>query len=173
MKKIAVAAVIVIVLSITLSVIIERRGAAATSDAEYVAGKTCRMCHHSKTFKAHAKTYHARSFENLTNVGEEANPKCLPCHTTGYGDPGGLVDVASTADLAGITCQACHGPGRAHVAKGLNKEQRRQAIQKIPRDACTKCHMTHKPHPDIGIKALPALKKKLEKIQARIDELGG
>jgi hypothetical protein len=171
MKKIAVAIVIVAVLTISLSLLIGRRGAIAASDATYVPGKKCKMCH-IKVHKAQAETPHAKSLENLIDAGEETNPECLPCHTTGYGKPGGFVDAASTEDLAGTTCQACHGPGSNHIEKG-DKEQKRQTIERTPKDACTKCHKTHEAHPDIGAKALPSLKKKLERVQSRINELGG
>lgn len=173
MRKITVAIVVVGVLAISFSLVIGRHGAmAGASEATYVPGKKCKTCH-IKTFKAQSETPHAKSFENLTGAGEEGNAECLSCHTTGYGKPGGFVDAASTADLAGTTCQACHGPGSAHIEKGLSKEQRREAIQKTPKDACTKCHRNHEAHPDIGAKALPSLKKELERVQSRIKELGG
>jgi hypothetical protein len=169
-KKIVVAITIVAVLSVAFSMVIGRRGAMAASDAEYVANKKCRACHKDE-YKTQVGSYHAMSFENLTGAGEEANPECLPCHTTGYGKPGGFVDAASTPDLAGTTCQACHGPGSAHVKS--KKAEKKATIEKTPKDACTKCHRTHEAHPDIGAKSLPSLKKKLERVQARIDELGG
>jgi len=173
MKKVAMAIVIAAVLSIGLSIVVGRYGAEAeTSDATYVPGKKCKTCH-IKTYKAQSKTPHAMSLDNLKDAGEETNPECLSCHTTGYGKPGGFVDAESTAGLAGTTCQGCHGPGSAHIEKGLSKEQRRQTIEKTPKDACTKCHKTHEPHPDIGAKSLPSLKKELERIQSRIDELEG
>jgi len=172
MKKIVVVIAIAAFLSIALSLVIGRHGEVVASDAEYVAGKKCKTCH-IKAFKAQAESYHAMSFENLTSAGEDKNEQCLPCHTTGYGKPGGFADAESTPGLTGTTCQACHGPGSAHIAKGLSKEQRRAAIQKTPKDACTKCHKTHEAHPDIGAKSLPSLKKKLERVQARITELGG
>ena len=173
MKRIVVAIAIVAVLSVGLSLVIGRRGAiAGASDATYVPGTKCKTCH-IKTFKAQAETPHAKSLENLVDAGEETNADCLPCHTTGYGKPGGFVDAESTEDLAGTTCQACHGPGSAHIEKGLSKEQRRETIQKTPKDACTGCHKTHEAHPDIGNKALPSLEKKLERVQSRIKELGG
>ena len=147
-------------------------GTARAADRTYVPGSKCKMCH-IKVFKAQSETPHAKSYENLTDAGEPTNAECFPCHTTGYGQPGGFVDVESTANLAGTTCQGCHGPGSAHIEKGLSKEQRREAIEKTPKDACTKCHKTHEAHPDIGAKSLPSLKKELERLQAKISELGG
>jgi hypothetical protein len=173
-KKLAGAIAVAAVLSIIgVSLLVDiYSGTARAADRTYVPGKKCKTCH-IKTFKAQAETPHAKSYENLTDAGEATNPDCLPCHTTGYGKPGGFVDVESTEDLAGTTCQGCHGPGSAHIEKGLSKEQRRETIEKTPKDACTKCHKTHEAHPDIGAKSLPSLKKAMERLQARISELGG
>lgn len=173
-RKIAVAIAIAAALSIIgISVLTGLNGGTAkAADSTYVPGSKCKTCH-IKQFKAHAETPHAKSFENLVNAGEQTNAECLPCHSTGYGQPGGFVDAASTEDLSGTTCQACHGPGSAHIEKGLSKEQRKANINKTPKEACIKCHRPHEAHPDIGAKALPSLKKKIERLQARINELGG
>jgi hypothetical protein len=106
-------------------------GTAKAADATYVPGSKCKTCH-IKVYKAQSETPHAKSLENLIDAGEETNAECLPCHSTGHGQPGGFVDAASTKDLAGTTCQACHGPGSAHIEKGLSKEQRRR-ISRRPR----------------------------------------
>jgi len=68
-----------------------------------------------------------------------AKPECLRCHTTGHGRPGGypatpavgapdhglppapaknprLEEPAVPHPLAGVGCEACHGPGAAHAA---------------------------------------------------------
>ena len=165
MKKVVVTIAIVAFLAISLSFLMNRDGAiAGTEGSSYVPGNKCKTCH-IKLFKAHAKTLHAMSFENLTDSGQEANADCLKCHTTGYGEPGGYVDAASSADLGGTTCQACHGPGRAHVEKGLSKEQRRETIARDPQGACTKCHRPHEAHPDVGV---DTLKKKIERLQSKV-----
>ena len=110
--------------------------------ASYVPGKRCGTCH-MKTFKDARTTSHNMSFNLLTDIGEENTPECLPCHTTGYAQPGGFVDIISTPDLVGVTCQACHGPGSNHVLKGLSREQRGLTIWKSLEEfeaACMKCH---------------------------------
>ena len=160
-------------LPVGLSLFIVHRGAVAVpSDATYVPGSKCKTCH-IKEYKKQAEAIHFQTFENLKDVGEDSNAECMPCHTTGHGKTGGFTDVASTPELAGTTCQACHGPGSAHIEKGLSKEQRREAIQRVPQDACTKCHKTHEDHPEISNKAglKMALQKKLERLQSRIGAL--
>ena len=105
--------------------------------ATYIGSKACKKCH-SDQHKAWKKTDMAKSFEVLLpGKGEEAKKKfgldlkkdytkdktCLPCHTTGFGKPGGYVippegDSAAAkklqkqaAAMQGIQCEACHGPG--------------------------------------------------------------
>ena len=46
-------------------------------------------------------------------------PECLRCHTTGFGQPGGFPAAAPAGAarhaMAGVGCEACHGPGKAHA----------------------------------------------------------
>ncbi len=62
----------------------------------------------------------ARHQEQVWNVS------CITCHTTG-GEPGALVggkQIASRVGEMGIACEACHGPGDAHVAANANPLRR-------------------------------------------------
>jgi hypothetical protein len=81
----------------------------------YLSESTCRGCHPS-AHNGVADTAHAGAFDTLKRIGQGANPTCLPCHTVGYGMPGGFVSEAATPLLAGIQCENCHGPGGNHVA---------------------------------------------------------
>jgi|GEM_PF-2696188 len=78
----------------------------------YVGKNTCAACHYSK-YRIWRKDKHALGFEILPKKYRQ-EPKCLICHTTGYGDPTGYKG-ASTPQLAGTTCEACHGPGSEHA----------------------------------------------------------
>ncbi len=170
MKKVVLAIAIVAFLVTSLSLFVNRDGVmAGTSDASYVPSKKCKMCH-IKTFKAHAKALHAMAFENVKDAGQETNAECLACHSTGYGKSGGFVDAESTPGLAGTTCQACHGPGSAHIEKGLDKEQRKALMTTDPKQACVNCHKPHEKHADVGV---GILQKKLQRLQAKIKELEG
>ncbi|MBM3213138.1 hypothetical protein FJZ33_13015 [Candidatus Poribacteria bacterium] len=173
MKKVILVFTILAILSIYILLTNNHYNAiAGASEAKFVPNSKCRMCH-LKIFKEFSETTHAKSFESLVDMGEDKNPKCFSCHTTGYGKTGGFTNVQDTADLVGVTCQACHGPGSAHIAGNLNKEQRRELIGKPTGDTCTKCHNIHVSHPDLDNKQLPYLKKKLENLQKEIKKLGG
>ncbi|MDO8586732.1 MAG: multiheme c-type cytochrome [Armatimonadota bacterium] len=105
-----------------------------SSSATYIGVSKCQMCH-SDTHKSWQSAGHSRAFELITNVGEEKNEKCLPCHTTGYGK-GGFVDTESTPDLKAVTCEACHGPGSEHNGD-------KTKINRMPSGAvCGSCHQT-------------------------------
>jgi hypothetical protein len=79
------------------------------SDYKYVGNKKCKSCH-LDVHKSWAKTRMGTAFETLkpghakeakTQFGFDAakdytsDAKCLPCHTTGYGKPGGYVIPAA------------------------------------------------------------------------------
>lgn len=147
--------------------------------AKYIGSKKCKMCH-SKQYKSWQKTKMAKTFEVLKpGVNAEAkiklkiDPKkdytkdaaCLPCHTTGYGLPGGYRIPAegdsAAAKIAraneGTTCEACHGPGGKFV--GVHKKIMKKksytfaelsAVGQIRADAasCTVCH--NKRNPTVG-----------------------
>lgn len=107
-------------------------------DTPYIGAAACAPCHpteyHALKDSPHAKALdllkkpapdrwdvppHKRGLTGLTR------PECLRCHTTGYGRPGGYPAPATPdtaqrtpnpAALAGVGCEACHGPGKAHAA---------------------------------------------------------
>ena len=92
-----------------------------------------------------------RAFKLLT-AKYEKDPKCVECHTTGFGKPSGFKDKVSTAALVGVTCENCHGPGSEHETiaqqfakvKTLTPEQEKQVRGSIwlmlPKNVCVKCH---------------------------------
>ncbi len=111
---------------LTVMLTIGMLGIASISEsADYVGVKKCKACH-IKQYKSWKKTNMANSFENLKPGVKAAEKKkagidadkdytadadCLRCHTTGYGKPGGFTSITDTPNLAGVQCEACHGPG--------------------------------------------------------------
>ena len=134
---------------------------------DYVGVKKCRVCH-MEEFRAWEQTKMAKVFE-LLKPGAAAEIKkahkldpdkdytkdatCLQCHTTGYGK-GGFTSIEATPDLAGVTCEACHGPGGGYLKPELmslsNKEFKRADVQAaglvIPDvKTCENCHNEKSP----------------------------
>ena len=82
-------------------------------------------------------------------VGDAEVRRCFACHTTASATPSGGVDFANL--ISGVTCEACHGPGRAHVtamAAGRTAEGRAAIVNPHRLDAadsidfCGACHAT-------------------------------
>ncbi|MCK5194549.1 MAG: cytochrome c family protein, partial [Desulfobulbaceae bacterium] len=115
----------------------------------FVGTKACKKCH-IKQYKSWAKTNMSRAYDILKpNERTEAKKKvgldpekdytkdseCLPCHTTGYGRPGGFINSEETPQLVGISCESCHGAGKEYTKKqymhSKNKEYKRVDIVKV------------------------------------------
>ena len=85
----------------------------------YVGSLACRDCHPEEyeNFMTYSKK--STSFESIKKQMKHLTPeeieKCYPCHTTGYGKPGGFVSQEETPQLKNAGCEVCHGPGALHV----------------------------------------------------------
>lgn len=139
-----------------------------TASAQYVGAKRCRPCHLVQ-YKSWEQTRMAKAFDLLKpGVAAEtkrahdldpqkdytADPACLPCHVTGYGQPGGFVSLEKTPKLAGVQCEVCHGPGAGYLKPQLmslqNKEYKRSALvaagMVVPSaETCQSCHNEKSP----------------------------
>lgn len=112
------------------------RGHEHASQGRFVGPKACQQCHPAE-FDSWSQTRMANSFAVLL-PGEKVEEKrmvgldpeadysreegCLPCHTTGYGLVGGFVSIEETPDLAGVTCEACHGHGGSYARTVMDPE---------------------------------------------------
>ena len=101
-------------------------------NAAYVGSAACKECHptayealrdrpHTGTTARLAKPAwnHWRVPRYKRGVVGIRKAKCLRCHVTGYGRPGGfpadVPDGPASHAMAGVGCEACHGPGKAHA----------------------------------------------------------
>jgi hypothetical protein len=105
---------------------------AATSTAGYESPQRCRECH-EEIYQAWSHTSHANAlFDPIVRTYMqtiEQPGECFACHTTGYNTASGQFM------LAGVTCEACHGPYRPqHPEESM-------AITTSP-DFCGSCHTT-------------------------------
>lgn len=91
-----------------------------SGDYNYVGNSKCRLCHRN-FFLGRKNDPHDHAMESLVSSGEEKNPHCLRCHSTGHGTPTGFVDMEKTPRLANVQCEGCHGPGNVHIALAKDK----------------------------------------------------
>lgn len=145
-------------------------GAIAGDEYEYLGAKKCRTCHLPE-YNSWRKTLMAQAFELLKpgvrpeakeaagldpNADYTSDAGCLSCHTTGYGEPSGFKDIKSTPDLAGVACEACHGPGSGYAVDELmslkNKNHSFESViaaglvYPVPESVCLRCHNDDSPH---------------------------
>jgi hypothetical protein len=129
----------------------------APAGQTYAGSRECAACHFEQ-FTLWRTSPHSKAFEKLP-AKYQADSTCLKCHSTGHGDPTGFKSLKETPNLAGNTCEGCHGPGSKHVevAKSFGQKrlsppeqaQVRDSIYKMqPKNVCAECHMaaTHRKH---------------------------
>lgn len=146
----------------------------------YVGEKSCKMCHF-KQHRSWSKSHMADAFKTLM-PGQKAEIKeksgldpnkdytqdaaCLPCHTTGYGQPGGYpaLDPAKpwneeqtklASERQGVQCESCHGPNSLTlpVFKEIKDQKRPYTSEELAKlglvlphkENCITCHNENSP----------------------------
>lgn len=109
-------------------------------EPHYVGMEKCQECH-PEYVKTYSEWKYSRNFRILEMRSKEHDPNCVPCHTTGYGQPGGFVSVEETPHMKNVQCEACHGPASLHVKAPTVEEHQKTLV--IPRNICTTCHHQH------------------------------
>jgi hypothetical protein len=103
----------------------------------YLGTTACGKCH-ATSIAFWRATKHARALATLEEAHRGRSPACIGCHVTGYLQPGGTEDVAvATTRLRDVGCEACHGPGSAHVA---SPNEKGKIARKVPAPVCLGCH---------------------------------
>lgn len=143
------------------------------SEGRFVGPGTCRECHQEQ-YDSWARTKMASTFDVLL-PGEKVEEKrmvgldpdvdysqeeaCLPCHTTGYGLVGGFISLEETPEMAGVTCEACHGHGGAYVKTVMDprnpsfstSDANAAGLVYPPTEAvCRQCHNASSPFVGMG-----------------------
>ena len=114
-----------------------------TAVAVYVGMKKCKECHPEHVTSYYSWKY-SRNFRIIQMRKKDKDPNCLPCHTTGYGKPGGFSSVQETPNMINKQCECCHGPASLHLKAPDKREH--QKMLSIPKNVCTVCHSGHR-HP--------------------------
>lgn len=145
-------------------------GAQGQGAYEYVGARRCIACH-IKQFRSWGETAMSQAYWSLgPGVKVEAklaagldpeqdyssDATCLECHVTGWGESGGFTSITETPNLAGVTCEACHGPGSEYIkpeVMGLENKDHTFAeviaaglTYPVPEEVCLRCHNERSPH---------------------------
>jgi len=97
----------------------------------YLGDRSCKKCHED-LWASYAESQHMRAFRTIRLKGQNTEPECLVCHTTGYRFMNGYEDERPYNDLINVQCEACHGYGSEHARDGKWAAQ--------AKDSCVVCH---------------------------------
>ncbi|MFO0840655.1 MAG: multiheme c-type cytochrome [Phycisphaerae bacterium] len=111
---------------------------------KFVGSSRCQLCH-ANIHADWTGTLHAKAYDTLEAIGQQNNAQCIGCHTVGFGEAGGWVDRATTNDLAGVGCEACHPSAGDHAKNASDVSLRPKAD--IAASVCGRCH-TDEHHPN-------------------------
>jgi hypothetical protein len=123
---------------------ISQNSSQGNSSSTYVGSLVCQKCHPEEyaNFMAYAKKSTSfRSIEKqMRHLTHEEIKKCYPCHTTGYGRPGGFVSPEKTPNLKNAGCEVCHGSGAEHSRTKDAKDIKGSLSKKD----CEQCHISER-----------------------------
>ena len=68
------------------------------------------------------------------------DPKCVGCHTIGFGTMTGYRREFAGAKLANVGCESCHGPGSLHVRQYRDGAPGQFKFRPLGAGDCQKCH---------------------------------
>lgn len=112
----------------------------------YAGVSSCKMCHED-AYKVWEKGRHAGAFATLRKMGQEADPECIRCHTTGAMQRGGFVNHKDTPELINVQCESCHGAGASHAEKPA------PGYGAVSEELCRSCH-TEAYNPDFDFEEM-------------------
>lgn len=116
---------------------LERGSPVATDEGPraYMGAETCKGCHPAP-YAQWADTPHAGAWATLEGVNRAMDRECFSCHATGVGEPGGPSAPSTVGGLGDVQCEACHGPGREHLAAPTKVDM----LAKPSVETCVGCH---------------------------------
>jgi hypothetical protein len=107
--------------------------------SSYVGSQRCAECHRIAG-ALWARSAHARAFGVLIEREADADPKCVGCHTIGFGSPSGYRREFGSTQMVNVGCESCHGPGSLHVRLREGDDTVSFAYRPLGAGDCQKCH---------------------------------
>ncbi|MDH4120481.1 MAG: multiheme c-type cytochrome [Deltaproteobacteria bacterium] len=118
-------------------------------NSPYAGAEACRACHPAQV-EAWENSAHAQALAALSAVGKNFDGECLACHVAGW-ERGGFLSADLTPKLAGVQCENCHGPARAHAATPTTSGLKTAGSLNPPQQVCAQCHVgAHSPQFEFG-----------------------
>lgn len=128
---------------------------------DYVGSAKCGSCH-ADAYDIWRETRHSTAWKSISanpptehsaDPPRDCDPDCVSCHVVGWNGiehvpyQGGYADMKSTAFLANVGCESCHGPGSNHIQAELGNDpaaqkQLRKAmlVGNAVKQVCYTCH---------------------------------
>lgn len=106
--------------------------------ARYVGEAVCRGCHMGQAKWADGDKHH-QAWPTLVKVRKTQDLDCVPCHVTGWRAPGGSA-FSNLKRFSGVQCEACHGPGSAHIASATKTGPKSGIVRRPTAATCGVCH---------------------------------
>ena len=107
--------------------------------ASYVGSQRCVECH-ERAGTLWARSAHAKAFNVLVQRQADADPKCVGCHTIGFGSVSGYRREFGSEKMVNVGCESCHGPGSLHVRQREGDAGISFTYRPLGAGDCQKCH---------------------------------
>ncbi len=115
----------------------------AVAEPTYIGADKCKMCHKLQ-YNSWAETKHAQATADAKASTDPAfSQACLSCHATDKSE-----------DLAGVQCEACHGPGSDYKAISVMKDKQKAVANGLilpDQKTCDGCHDGKDHHKKVDI----------------------
>ncbi len=93
------------------------RKAQEQGETPFAGEEVCQSCH-AEAYAKWSGSRHAHAYTSLEDVNKSFDPDCIQCHTVGFKQRGGFIDLETTLHLSNVQCESCHGAAREHAASG-------------------------------------------------------
>jgi len=113
------------------------RKAQEQGQTPFAGEEQCKSCH-SAAYEKWNRSRHAHAFPSLEDVNKAFDPNCIQCHSVGFKQAGGFIDLDLTPQLSSVQCESCHGAAREHVLSAGAKRTA-NADMAAPK-MCAQCH---------------------------------
>lgn len=122
----------VIVVCGLVALVVGATAVSVSAAPTYIGAEKCKMCHKLQ-YESWLTTKHAKATEAAkTAKDRKFEAACLTCHATNKDEA-----------MAGVQCEACHGPGSEYKSLSIMKDQAKAVAAGLimpTQETCNGCH---------------------------------